>query len=148
MMEVTELGLSEDLKAVSRKTLVEGIIRPRLNELFTLVIGEIQKSGFGGMIPAGAVITGGGARTVRIADSARRTLALPLRVGLPYEIKGLAEEVQSPLYATAIGLVKYGSKLQVRKSGFTLSRLPHLMHMSPLKGTAGKFIDLIKSFLP
>ena len=73
-LDLTQLGLPEQLNKVSQKTLVEGIIRPRLNEIFTMVGLEIKKSGFGGQTPAGLVITGGGARTVGAVEAAKRCL--------------------------------------------------------------------------
>ena len=76
---------------VSRKTLIDGIIRPRLNEIFTFVGLEIKKSGFGGQTPSGLVITGGGALTIGAVDSGKRTLAMPVRLGLPANIKGIID---------------------------------------------------------
>src|SRR6185312_5539595 len=72
-IDLTSLHLPEDVKLLSRKTLVEGIIRPRLNEIFSMVGQELKKSGWGGQTPAGLVITGGGAKTVGITDAAKRT---------------------------------------------------------------------------
>lgn len=147
-IDISSLHLPEELKTVSRKTLVDGIIKPRLNEIFSLVAMEIKKSGFGGMTPSGVVIAGGGAKTAGLSDSAKRSLALPFRIGSPLNIKGLTDEVVSPSFATAIGLVKYGSKMDTKGSGFGLLKLPQMIKMAPIKGTAGKLVDLVKSFLP
>lgn len=59
-IDLAALGLPEEINKVSKKTLIEGIIRPRLNEIFTMVGQELKKSGLGGQTPAGIVITGGG----------------------------------------------------------------------------------------
>src|SRR3989344_1536975 len=69
-INLAELGLGDELKTVSYKTLVEGIIRPRLNELFSMVAGELKKSGLVGLTPSGLVVCGGGAQTVGVIESA------------------------------------------------------------------------------
>ncbi|MBI2442557.1 MAG: cell division protein FtsA [Candidatus Levybacteria bacterium] len=126
-IDLAELRLPEDLTKVSHKTLVEGIIRPRLNEIFTMVGLEIKKSGFGGQTPAGIVLAGGGAMTVGIKDSAKRMLAMPVRVGTPQNMKGIIDEIQNPAYATVIGLAQIGSRMGEEKSlpfGFSLPKIP------------------------
>ena len=106
-LDLNELHLTEDVRKVSSKTLVEGIIRPRLNELFTMIALEIKKSGFATQTPAGLVITGGGAKTVGAEESAKRMLSMTVRVGVPQNIAGLIDDVESPTFATAVGLMEY-----------------------------------------
>lgn len=106
-LDLNELHLPEDIRKVSSKTLVEGIIRPRLNELFTMIALEIKKSGYATQTPAGLVITGGGAKTVGAEESAKRMLSMPVRVGYPTRIAGLIDDVVSPTFATAVGLLEY-----------------------------------------
>jgi cell division protein FtsA len=148
-IDLSELRLPEDLTKVSQKTLIEGIIRPRLNEIFTMVGLEIKKSGFGGQTPAGLVLTGGGGLTVGIKDSAKRMLAMPVRVGMPQNMKGIIDEIQTPAYATVIGLIIAGSRLGEERSsafGFSLPKIPGM------DGNSGKMlkkvIEIIKSFIP
>ena len=64
-----------DVKKISKKTLVEGIIKPRLNEIFSIVRLELEREGLSGRIPSGAIITGGGAETAGCLESAKRTLS-------------------------------------------------------------------------
>jgi cell division protein FtsA len=147
-IDLSVLNLTEGLNKVSKKTLIDGIIRPRLNELFNVAVSEIKKSGFAGLVPSGIVITGGGALTAGIQDAARRTIALPFRIGAPYDIKGVTDEVSLPSFATAIGLAKYGTRMEQRQSGGSMLSLPGVPKGFNLKGTADKLIDLVKSFLP
>lgn len=147
-VDITSLHLPEGMKTISRKTVIDGIIKPRLNELFALAVGEIKKSGFATQVPSGIVITGGGAKTVGISDAARRSIALPFRIGAPYDIKGVTDEVVTPSFATAVGLVKYGMRIEPAEEGFTFFNLPQLVKTAPIKGTASKIVDLVKSFLP
>ena len=106
-LDLNELHLPEDVKKVSSKTLVEGIIKPRLNELFTMIALEIKKSGFATQTPAGLIITGGGAKTVGAEESAKRMRSMTVRVGIPQNIAGLIDDVESPTFATAVGLMEY-----------------------------------------
>lgn len=148
-LDLTLAGVSEEPKRVSRKTLIEGIIRPRLNEIFNLVGMEIKKSGFGGMTPSGAVLCGGGALTVGVLESARRTLSLPVRIGSPKGITGLVDDILSPEFAASVGLVK-----QAFKEGYAPSRRTSLNIFSstlgriPVRGLVERTIDLVKSLLP
>ena len=148
-LDMSGLNLTEDLKKVSRKTLVEGIIKPRLNEIFTMVGLEIKKSGFGGMTPSGLVICGGGADTVGIVESARRNLAMPVRIGIPTNISGLVDEILTPASATSVGLVQYGAKTmpQDAQTPF-MNKFGKLSGKLPVKGVVGRVLDALKSFIP
>lgn len=142
------LQLPEEVRKVSKKTLVDGIIRPRLNEIFTMVGMEVKKSGYAGQTPAGLVITGGGGKTVGITDAAKRTLAMPVRIGYPTDMKGIVDEVQDPAFATAIGIITYGAKIE--KGGSSLPfgvSVPH-MQMFRFGKFTKKIIEFIKSFIP
>ncbi len=146
-VDLASLGLPEQLNKVSQKTLVDGIIRPRLNEIFTMVGLEIKKSGFGGQTPSGLVITGGGARTVGAVDCAKRMLAMPVRVGEPQNIKGIIDEIQDTPYANVVGLSIYGAMNSApMASGFKM-QIPGIPSVR-LGKAPKKFIDLIKSFIP
>ena len=146
--DVSKLGLQEDLKTVSRKTLVEGIIRPRINEIFTMVGMELKKSGFGGATPAGVVVTGGGAETVGITSSCKRTLSLPVRIGRPKGLTGLIDEIRGPAFATANGLILYAAQTARASRGRPFRDFSRLVERIPGKGAVGKVVEFIKSFLP
>lgn len=144
-----KLTLKEDIKSVSRKTLVEGIIKPRLHEIFAMIGIELKKSGVAGQTPAGLVLTGGGAETVGISDAAKRSLSMPTRIGIPKRLSGLVEEIQSPAYAVACGLVIYAShKLAITSAGLRIPAILSVAERFPGRGIAGKLIEFIRSFLP
>lgn len=146
-IDLSVLSLPEELNKVSKKTLVDGIIRPRLNEIFSMIGQELKKSGLGGQTPAGLVITGGGARTVGIADCAKRMLAMPVRIGLPTNLKGIVDEIQDTAFSTVIGLIRFGGTLE-KKSSFSFS-LPKMGAKGHSSGKLGKkLFDLLKSFIP
>lgn len=147
-IDLSPLNLPEEVRKVSYKTLVDGIIRPRMNEIFTMVGIEIKKSGYGSQTPAGVVITGGGAQTVGIKDAAKRMLAMPVRVGTPMDMKGIIDEIQNPAYAAVVGLLIYGAK---NDNGRNVST-PFGFSMPSMGGGSNKMmkriVDLIKSFIP
>lgn len=146
-VDLAHLGLPEALSKVSQKTLIEGIIRPRLNEIFTMAGLEIKKSGFGGQTPSGLVITGGGARTIGAVESAKRMLAMPVRIGIPTDIKGIIDEVEDTPFAAVIGLCKYAATSEEKESlpfGMSIPHIPFLKFGKFSK----RFLDLIKSFIP
>lgn len=141
------LGLPEEIRKVSKKTLVDGIIRPRLNEIFTMIGMEIKKSGYGGQTPAGIVVTGGGARTIGITDCAKRTLVMPVRIGYPEGLKGIIDEVQDPAFSSVVGLIAYGAKSETSESmpfGISMPSIPGIK----LGKLSSKIWSLIKSFIP
>ena len=147
-LDLSMLGLPEEVTKVSRKTLIEGIIRPRLNEIFTFVGLEVKKSGFVGQTPAGLVVTGGGAKTIGVSDSAKRMLAMPVRLGEPTNLKGIIDEVQDSPFATVVGLAMYASTLEIKSSlPFGMS-LPNLKIPGANGKTFSKIISFFKSFLP
>ncbi|OGH23464.1 MAG: cell division protein FtsA [Candidatus Levybacteria bacterium RIFCSPHIGHO2_01_FULL_41_15] len=146
-IDLSVLHLAEEVSKVSKKTLIDGIIRPRLNEIFTFVGLEIKKSGFGGQTPSGIVITGGGAKTIGVVESAKRTLAMPVRAGYPADLKGIIDEVEDPSFATAVGLVKYVGTIEPRQGlpfGISVPQIPNLRFNKMIS----KVIDFIKSFMP
>ncbi len=146
-IDLTLLDLPEDIRKVSHKTLVDGIIRPRLNEIFTVVGMEIKKSGWGGQTPAGLVITGGGAKTIGIQDAAKRTLAMPVRLGRPIDLKGIIDEAQDSAFATVVGLAMHAAKIESSSGNrFGLS-FPKIKGLK-IGGISKKIIALIKSFIP
>jgi cell division protein FtsA len=147
-VDLSDLNLPEELKKVSKKTLVDGIIRPRLNEIFTMVGVEIKKSGFLGQTPSGLVVTGGGAKTIGTTDAAKRMLAMPVRVATPINIKGIIDEIQEPAFATVIGLAVYAATLDTQASlPFGVS-LPNFPAFNINNKFFGKAISFFKSFLP
>ncbi len=147
-VDVSGLGLPEELRILSRRTLVEGIIKPRLNEIFTMVGLEIKRSGFGGMTPSGIVLTGGGAETIGAVEGARRNLAMPVHIGIPHKVTGLVDEIMTPAYATAVGLLLFGSKSEPEPATRIFAGFGKISERVQIKGLAGKLIDLVKSFMP
>ncbi len=147
-IDLGELNLPEDVKKISKKTLIDGIMKPRLNELFTMVGMELKKSGYATQTPAGLVITGGGARTVGAEESAKRMLSMPVRVGNPINITGLIDDVENPSYATSVGLLMYGRNFRTVERGGMLEGLINMVPGGKAGSMSGKVKKLLKNFIP
>jgi len=107
-IEVPSVG-GRKPRILSRQLLAE-ILEPRVEEIFTLVNREIVKSGFEDVIASGVVITGGSTILEGMPELAEQVFNLPVRRGSPQNIGGLVDVVNSPVYATGVGLVIYGSR--------------------------------------
>lgn len=141
-LDVSSLSIEEDLRLVSKKTLTDGIMKPRLREIINMVKIEIQKSNLGGLTPSGVVLTGGGASTIGMVDLSRQELGMPVRIGTPQNVTGLVEEISQPAFGASLGLVHYGASYQQEDV-----RLP-LVGRIEIKGILNRGINLIKSILP
>ena len=92
------------------KELLAEIIHPRMEEIFRLVLGEIQKSEYANMMTTGIVLTGGGSLLKGAVELAEEIFDMPVKLGVPKEFTGLIDLVRNPIHATGIGLVKYAVK--------------------------------------
>jgi cell division protein FtsA len=95
-------------RVLSRQILGE-ILEPRVEEIFTLIYGELVRAEYENAISSGVVVTGGSAELAGVPELAEQIFNTPARVGYPQGIGGLVEVVNKPMYATAVGLVLYGS---------------------------------------
>ncbi len=102
-----------DTHLVSKKQIVE-IIQARYHEIFILVRDELAKIHRDGMLPAGVILTGAGAKMPGVIDLARETLNLPAQIGFPQNYDGVVDKIDDPAYATAIGLLLWGSRFEGR----------------------------------
>lgn len=114
MIEVKTVG---DLPArsLSRHTLAE-VIRPRYEELFRFIRKELHRSDFYDVIASGMVLTGGSAQMPGVRELAEAVFELPVRIGVPHNIRGLKDVIGNPAYSTAVGLLLYGMQDQPRLS--------------------------------
>jgi cell division protein FtsA len=142
-LDLESLGVTE-IKKISKKTLQEGIIKPRLNEIFSMVKIALESEGIINRIPSGAVITGGGAETAGITDSAKRMLSLPVRIGVPGKVGGLIDDIITPSFATGVGLLLYGAKAVPADNLTSFTKKIKL----PSAGIFAKLIDSVKNLLP
>ncbi len=93
-------------RRLGRQTLAE-VVEPRYAELYALIQAEIRRSGFEDMIAAGIVLTGGASKMEGAAELAEEIFHMPVRLGTPIGVSGLAEVVRNPIHATGVGLLIY-----------------------------------------
>lgn len=111
-----------DMQKISKRHLVE-IIEARYHEIFLLVKEELAKIHRDGMLPAGVVLAGAAVKIPGILDLARATLNLPVQIGFPQNFEGVVDKIEDPAYATAIGLLLWGTRFQGRPFGLSMRGL-------------------------
>ncbi len=142
-----ELNLPENIREVSLKTLIDGIIGARVEEIYKLIGEEIEKSGYLQSVPSGLVITGGGALTVGMLEAGRKILGLPMKIGRPEGVSGLLDEILDPQFSSCVGLILYGGK-NIIESDTGLKKFNKIFKGFTLGGSFTKVKELIKQFIP
>jgi cell division protein FtsA len=107
-MEVAGVG-GRKPRMVPRRLLAE-VIEPRVEEMFSLIQREVIQSGHGEMLGGGVVITGGASLLEGMPEMAEFIFEMPVKRGIPLGIGGLRDVVNSPKFATGVGLLKYGAR--------------------------------------
>ena len=105
LVTVRAFGREEPVQ-VSRLDLAH-IIEARTEEIFDLVLQEIKRSGYDGLLPAGMVLTGGTSNLSGIRNLASEVTGLPVRTARPENLIGLVDQLHSPAYSTSIGLLNW-----------------------------------------
>lgn len=146
-IDLRELNLPESIPDVSLKTVLDGIIGPRLEEIYAYIRDAIEKSEFARQIPSGLVVTGGGALTAGMVEMGKKTLGLPLRIGTPEKATGLVDEILDPQYATTIGLIQYGKKQIFAPTEHRLKNFNKVFRDFSVP-SFGKMKEFFKQFIP
>ena len=104
----TNTAISQDGHGVSYRDLCD-IIRARVEEIMKLILLELPNSDYETLVPAGLVFTGGSSNLSGLATLGREVLQLPVRVGTPPNMPGIADALRDPAYATSVGLLLWGA---------------------------------------
>lgn len=129
----------EEPLVFSQKILTK-IIEARVSEIFKETQKELKKISKQGLLPAGIVLTGGGAKLPKTVDLAKKELKLPCRIGKPLDFSGLEEELS---FATACGLIKEGTDIENIRTGQESSQ-----SLLSKKGILNKIKDIFKILIP
>lgn len=116
-IEVAGVG-GRKSRVVARRLLAE-IIEPRVEEIFALIQREVMQSGYQDVLSGGYVITGGSTLLEGMPELAEFVFEMPVKRGVPQNIGGLRDVVNSPKFATGVGLLKYGAR-NLQKSKFPI----------------------------
>lgn len=146
-IDLSQLNLPEHITESSTRTIIDGIIGARIEEIYKLIGEEIEKSGYANSIPSGLVITGGGALTTGMIEIGRKTLGLPIRIGQPENITGLIDEIIDPQYSSTVGLISYGRKNIIERDQGIL-KFNKIFKDFSFGNTIGKLKNIIKQFIP
>lgn len=106
---------------INRQELAE-IIEARVAEIFSLIMQEIKRSGYDGLLPAGIVLTGGTSALTGIGRVASEVLGLPVRTAQPENLSGLVDRLKSPAYSTGVGLLQWALLMQDRDANIGRGR--------------------------
>jgi len=131
---------SEEKDVVPRVQVAE-IIEARLDEIMDLVNKELKAIDRQGLLPAGVVLLGGGAKMPGLVDLVKSELKLPTQIGFPLELDGIAEEVDDPSFSAAVGLILWGMDSQNK-------RKEHSPWPGPINQIFNKIKSWFKDFLP
>ncbi|MFH1610450.1 MAG: cell division protein FtsA [Patescibacteria group bacterium] len=109
-IDLSEFDPKEETK-VSLKHISE-IIQARLEEIFEMVDKKLIEIDRSGLLPAGIVLTGGGAELPGIVETAKKEFRLPTALGKPIDLKTAIDKVNSLPFTTALGLAKWGFEIE------------------------------------
>lgn len=114
-------------RRLSRHVMGE-ILEPRVEEMFSLIKQQLEDSSFAGAVNAGLVLTGGTSLLANMVDLAEQIFDLPVRIGYPRPVGGMADMVKTPQFSTSVGLIFFGMKNETchrfrEEEGGTVSRL-------------------------
>jgi cell division protein FtsA len=137
---------SQEEGFVSQRHIAE-IIEARLEEIFSFVNSELKNIGRAGLLPGGAVLVGGGALLPGAVDLAKKTLRLPAQIGYPKPLGGIFDQVDTPPFATAVGLLLLAESNNLQKSSFSSDKLVGIIPESMYNGIK-KTKRWLKQFLP
>jgi cell division protein FtsA len=98
------------------------IIQARVEEMFLLILQEIKRSGFDGLLPAGLVLTGGSSALPGIRQLAAEVLGMPVRIAKPENLQGMADRLGSPAYSTSVGLLQWAISMRAQELNSRMHR--------------------------
>ena len=131
--------LGEENFIIPKRQLAD-VINARVSEIFDSVINEVKKSDRY-MLPAGMVLSGGGAKLVGLEGFAKNRMRLAVRLGGDYFLEGISDQVADPSFSAAVGLVVWGLEKESSEGGFNNKRFV-------AKTGFKKITDLLKHFMP
>ncbi|MDP3964172.1 MAG: cell division protein FtsA [bacterium] len=130
-----------ETETVSRRHIAE-ITEARVEEIFSMTDKELKKIERSGLLPAGIILTGGGAKIPGIVETAKKTFQLPCAIGDPQGVVSSIEKISDPAYTTAIGLVLWGAQAADKGRGFSGT------NFSTVTNATSKMKKWLKSLMP
>jgi cell division protein FtsA len=122
------------------------VIEARTEEIFELILDEIKRSGYDGLLPAGMVLTGGSSLLPGIRPLASKVLGLPVRLARPENLVGLVDQLNSPAYATSVGLLYFA--LAMNESAMPARGGGRFVSKGSGPDWLGKIVEFLKKISP
>jgi cell division protein FtsA len=119
------------------------IIEARISETFSLILQEIKRSGYDGLLPAGMILTGGTAALPGIRRIAHEVLGMPVRIAQPENLTGLTDKLNSPAFSTSVGLLRWA--LSMNEHDLSLSVRGRRRRRT--RGEMNMDIEVVKNWL-
>ena len=130
---------------MSRSKLAD-VVEARAEEIFDLLLKEIQRSGYDSLLPAGVVLTGGTSRLAGFRQLATGSLGLPVRVSEPSDLHGLVDQLQGPEFATSVGLLNWAARESGTFHGVSINGHSENGHYKTGAGSSQKMWGVIKDW--
>ncbi len=145
-IDLYEVG-AQDHEIIKKQYIAE-IAEARVEEIMHLVNQELNKVKRSGLLPAGAVFTGGGAKIPGLIELAKRSLRLPALIGYPLDVVSMTDKMQDTAFAPAVGLVKWGSAMM--QDGFVSAsgRGKRRINLRSLHQASGQLKKWFKTLIP
>jgi len=137
----------QDTVQISRQELSE-IIEARVEEILSMVVQEIKRSGYDGLLPAGMVLTGGSSLLPGFRTIASQILGVPVRLAKPENLLGMVDQLDSPAFSTSVGLLKWATLFSEVASQQVSSRRLSPANPSTVNPTLQKIWGFIRRMLP
>ncbi|MFA6007045.1 MAG: cell division protein FtsA [Candidatus Shapirobacteria bacterium] len=144
-IDLSHLGIvSEDKKKISFSTTVNGIIKARLEEIFRFIAQQIKDYDFQNTIPAGIVLTGGGAQSILAKEICNEVISLPVRIADIPRLGGLVDDITNPAFSSAIGTLLYFQNSKTNSK----NNSPNKKIKVSFEGLFGRLKNFIEPLLP
>lgn len=137
----------QDTVQISRQQLCD-IIEARVEEILSMVVQEIKRSGYDGLLPAGMVLTGGTSLLPGIRNIASQILGVPVRLARPENLLGMVDQLDSPAYSTSVGLLKWATLFSEVSSQQISSRRLTPANPAATNPTMEKILSFLRRMLP
>jgi len=143
MIDMSKIDPAET--QVANEKYVCQIIEARLTEIFSLVREELAALGKDTLLPAGAVLTGGGSKMTGIVELAKECLSLPVQIGVPSQgSTGVVDHYEDPAFSTALGLMLWEAEFAPKASTISFVKGGFKTWLD----ATGKVKEFFKQFMP
>ncbi len=148
VIDLDKYGITGVKEELTRSYVIKRIMHPRMKEIVTLLGEKLDREDLFTEVPAGLIISGGGAQTIDLVEVAEKVLGLPARIGRPPELKGVINEIQGPSFSAAVGLLVYGRRQGAGELVGPAINFGEIFQEINLKNISKKLLNFLQKLLP